>query len=53
MTSEEAWSLCERNQLGVRNPAFAPGPHSTAREYKVVAFVDRYLARMRDRTPRY
>jgi phenylpropionate dioxygenase-like ring-hydroxylating dioxygenase large terminal subunit len=47
LTSEQDWSLCERNQVGVRNAAFTPGPHSSAREYNVIAFVDWYLARMR------
>jgi hypothetical protein len=31
----------------VRNAAFTPGPHSSAREYNVIAFVEWYLARMR------
>jgi Rieske 2Fe-2S family protein len=47
LTSEQDWSLCERNQAGIRNPAFTPGPYSRAREYNVLAFVDWYLSRIR------
>ena len=46
LTSEQDWSLCERNQLGVRNPAFTPGPYSPAREANVIAFDRWYLEMM-------
>jgi Rieske 2Fe-2S family protein len=46
LTSEQDWSLCERNQRGVSSPAFVPGPYSPSREYNVIAFVDWYLGRM-------
>jgi Rieske 2Fe-2S family protein len=49
LTSEQDWSLCERNQLGASSPAFIPGPHSPSREYNVIAFVDWYLDRIRTR----
>jgi len=48
VTSEQDWSLCERNHRGVRNPAFVPGPYSLAREQNVIAFADWYLARVAD-----
>jgi glycine betaine catabolism A len=47
LTSEQDWSLCERNHRGVSNPAFTPGPYHPQREANVLAFVDWYLARMR------
>jgi phenylpropionate dioxygenase-like ring-hydroxylating dioxygenase large terminal subunit len=43
LTSEQDWSLCERNHVGVSNPAFVPGPYHPAREANVIAFVDWYL----------
>lgn len=46
-TSEQDWALSEGNHVGVRNPAFAPGPYSPRREYNVLAFVDWYLNRIR------
>ncbi len=46
LTSEQDWTLCERNHAGVRSPAYIPGPYSPAREYNVQAFVDWYLARV-------
>jgi Rieske 2Fe-2S family protein len=46
LTSEQDWSLCERNQRGVSNPAFSPGPYSREREYNVLAFVEWYLERV-------
>ena len=48
LTSEQDWELCERNHAGVRSPAYTPGPYSRTREYNVSAFIDWYLARMRD-----
>jgi Rieske 2Fe-2S family protein len=47
LTSEQDWSLCERNHTGVRNPAFVPGPYDPGREANVIAFVDWYVGRMR------
>jgi Rieske 2Fe-2S family protein len=49
LTSEQDWSLCERNQRGVSNPAFRPGPYSREREYNVLAFVEWYLERVAER----
>ena len=46
LTSEQDWSLCERNHAGVRNPAFTPGPYSLGRERNVAEFVRWYLGRM-------
>jgi glycine betaine catabolism A len=46
ITSEQDWALCERNQAGVRSPAFRPGPYSLRREGNVMAFVEWYLAAM-------
>lgn len=46
LTSEQDWTLCERNHAGVRDPAYIPGPYSPSREYNVQAFVDWYLARV-------
>jgi glycine betaine catabolism A len=46
LTSEQDWSLCERNHAGVRSPAYLPGPYSPAREYNVAAFVEWYLERL-------
>jgi Rieske 2Fe-2S family protein len=46
LTSEQDWELCERNHVGVRNPAFVPGPYSERREYNVLAFLDWYLRRL-------
>jgi phenylpropionate dioxygenase-like ring-hydroxylating dioxygenase large terminal subunit len=46
LTSEQDWDLCERNQRGVRSPAYLPGPYSRTREYNLAAFVDWYLDRI-------
>lgn len=46
LTSEQDWELCERNQAGVRSPAYLPGPYSRAREYNVAAFDDWYRERV-------
>jgi Rieske 2Fe-2S family protein len=46
LTSEQDWCLCERNQAGVRSPAYTPGPYSPTREQNVAAFVDWYLERL-------
>jgi Rieske 2Fe-2S family protein len=47
-TSEQDWDLCERNQAGVRSPAYVPGPYSPVREYNVTAFDDWYRGRMQE-----
>jgi phenylpropionate dioxygenase-like ring-hydroxylating dioxygenase large terminal subunit len=46
LTSEQDWELCERNQMGVENPAYTPGPYSPERERNVIAFDAWYLRRM-------
>jgi Rieske 2Fe-2S family protein len=46
LTSEQDWALCERNQAGIRSPAFVPGPYSQRREANVLAFIDWYLDRL-------
>jgi Rieske 2Fe-2S family protein len=46
LTSEQDWELCERNQAGVRSPAFTPGPRSRRREGNVIAFGEWYLSRL-------
>jgi Rieske 2Fe-2S family protein len=43
LTSEQDWSLCERNQAGVSSSAFVPGPYSRTREYNVISYVEWYL----------
>lgn len=37
-TSEQDWELCERNQRGIRSPAYRPGPLSERHEGNVAAF---------------
>jgi glycine betaine catabolism A len=49
LTSEQDWTLCERNYAGVRSPAYVPGPYSPTREYNVSAFVEWYLERVQTR----
>ncbi len=41
-TSEQDWVLCERNQRGIRSPAYVPGPLSGRHEANVIAFHDWY-----------
>ena len=41
-TSEQDWALCERNQRGVRSPAYVPGPLSGRHEANVTAFHEWY-----------
>lgn len=41
-TSEQDWALCERNQRGVRSPAYVPGPLSGRHEVNVAAFHEWY-----------
>ena len=43
LTSEQDWTLCERNQAGVNSSAFTPGPYSTKREYNVILYTEWYL----------
>ena len=43
LTSEQDWTLCERNQAGVNSSAFTPGPYSTKREYNVIRYTEWYL----------
>ncbi|HXW47294.1 MAG TPA: aromatic ring-hydroxylating dioxygenase subunit alpha [Streptosporangiaceae bacterium] len=38
LTAEQDWQICARQQLGVRSPAYLPGPLSPAKEYNVMAF---------------
>jgi Rieske 2Fe-2S family protein len=47
-TSEQDWALCERNQLGIRSPAYLPGPLSTRHEESVGAFHDWYRSAIGD-----
>jgi Rieske 2Fe-2S family protein len=42
-TSEQDWALCERNQEGVSDHWYEPGPLSPSRESNVIAFLDWYL----------
>jgi Rieske 2Fe-2S family protein len=37
-TSEQDWTLCERNQRGIRSPAYRPGPLSERPQANVAAF---------------
>jgi phenylpropionate dioxygenase-like ring-hydroxylating dioxygenase large terminal subunit len=46
VTSKQDWALCERNHVGIRNPAFTPGPYSPRREYNVAEFDRWYLGRL-------
>lgn len=49
LTSEQDWTLCERNQHGIRSSAYAPGPYSPSRERSVIAFDEWYRAALADR----
>ncbi len=42
-TSEQDWTLCEAQQLGVSSPAYRPGVYSKTRETNVQHFIDWYL----------
>lgn len=46
LTSEQDWRLCERNQAGVLDSAYEPGPYSPDLERNVIAFVDWYLTQL-------
>jgi glycine betaine catabolism A len=43
LTNEQDWTICERQQKGVRSPAYEPGPLSKSREYNVANFHAWYL----------
>ena len=43
LTSEQDWTICERQQKGVNSSAYVPGPYSTFKEYNVDSFVRWYL----------
>jgi Rieske 2Fe-2S family protein len=43
LTSEQDWTICERQQRGVNSSAYTPGPYSTFKEYNVDGFVRWYL----------
>ncbi len=43
LTSEQDWTICERQQLGVNSSAYRPGPYSTYKEYNVDSWVRWYL----------
>lgn len=46
-TNDQDRRIVEENQIGVRSPAFEPGPYSPDREDGVVQFVDWYCGAMR------
>ncbi len=46
-TNDQDRRICEENQIGVRSPAFEPGPYSPDHEDGVVQFVDWYCQAMR------
>src|ERR1041384_1772100 len=43
LTSEQDWTICERQELRVNSSAYRPGPYSTFKEYNVDAWVRWYL----------
>jgi len=43
LTSEQDWTICERQQRGVNSSAYVPGPYSTFKEYNVDGFIRWYL----------
>lgn len=45
-TSEQDWTLCENNQLGVNSSRYTPGPYSMIAENAVERFMEWYLAQM-------
>jgi Rieske 2Fe-2S family protein len=47
-TNDQDRTLAENNQLGINSPSYRPGPYSQYFEYGVLAFVDWYLAAMRE-----
>ncbi len=46
LTSEQDWTICERQQQGVNSSAYLPGPYSTYKEYNVDSFIRWYLGRL-------
>lgn len=47
-TNDQDKTLAENNQLGINSPSYRPGPYSQYFEYGVLAFVEWYLAAMRE-----
>ena len=47
LTSEQDWTICERQQKGINSSAYRPGPYSTFKEYNVEGFVRWYLQMLR------
>jgi glycine betaine catabolism A len=48
-TNKQDTALVERNQIGIRSPAYQPGPYSEVQEDGVIQFIDWYAARMAQR----
>jgi glycine betaine catabolism A len=48
-TNKQDTALVERNQIGIRSPAYQPGPYSEVQEDGVIQFIDWYAARMERR----
>jgi len=46
-TNDQDRRIVEENQIGVRSPAFEPGPYSPDHEDGVIQFVDWYGRTMR------
>jgi Rieske 2Fe-2S family protein len=46
LTSEQDWTICERQQRGVNSSGYMPGPYSTYKEYNVESFVRWYLQKV-------
>jgi glycine betaine monooxygenase A len=46
LTSEQDWTICERQQRGVKSSAYQPGPYSPFKEYNVDRFVRWYLQKL-------
>jgi glycine betaine catabolism A len=42
LTSEQDWTICERQQRGVDSRAYTPGPLSPSKEYNVESFLTWY-----------
>lgn len=47
-TNDQDRTLAENNQLGINSPSYRPGPYSQYFEYGVLAFIDWYLAALRE-----
>ncbi|WP_118138667.1 aromatic ring-hydroxylating dioxygenase subunit alpha [Oceanicella sp. SM1341] len=50
-TNDEDRRLVEQNQLGIRSPAYEPGPYAADHESGVAQFVDWYCNTLRARLP--